>query len=899
MNKLRIDRFTILLMSSIPLILRRLPVTAVIVYTAALIATTTLFFFLHYLGNQIPYDLAAQRFQTSFHPERLDAGLVERKRPARCEISLVTLAGADQPGVPEEHSLLDALLLRILNVQDGSSMYAYCHKLDAASSGSAEVSESLLKTRYWWGSKALFAIMLRGMSVLETRDLIRWAAAAGYITLAAAILLMAPRAFLVLAPLIVLGSLFSGVKYYSDIPSGLPYTWTVWALAWLAALASPRVIPQMPTKARAHALRLSCFLIGTVSSYLWLFEGHTIFVIAGIGMVVYFGHPRLSPAVRTKLAGWCIALFIIGFAASFAMGQLTKVAAAECRIPDWFGWRQACEETGITGLRGVVQDIFSDQLRHHIRRMNLEFREDISGGISQFPILKHFEPFYVIGLDSAAAGRVLTPLLALATLASIAFAVLRARRGRSDLLWDVSWIVGLMILAALQFLLPNDKALRIGRYVFVLYALGASCSVLAIMHANILPRVMTRASAFTHLSQLTAYANWRNARWAAVLILVAALYFYSLPLQSPLDRAEEIGSPVIQSNFDVYLDENKLIYVREQCSPKDIRTPFFLHIIPADVADLPDDRQKYGFDNLDFDFYEFATVRRGETCGAMRQLPDYQFTGFSTGQSTKAGTVWSGAFHIGRPPTQPPWKRAEELGSPVIQSNFDVYLDEDELIYVKQQCSPEDLLPRFFLHVVPANAADLSDDRRQHGFDNLDFDFYQSSAVQRGGACYAVRQLPDYQFTRFSTGQFTKSGTVWSGAFDPDSLPLQPPWQRVEEIGSPVIQSNFDVYLDGDELIYVKEQCSPEDVHARFFIHVVPADAADLPDDRRQHGFDNLDFDFYQSSAVQRDGACYAVRKLPDYEFARFSTGQFTESGTVWSGVFVLDGESGLPPPQE
>lgn len=335
MNKLRIDRFTILLMSSIPLLRRRLPVTAVIVYTAALIATTTLFFFLHHVGNQIPYDLAAQRFQTSFHPERLDAGLVERKRPARCEIPLVTLAGADQPGVPEEHSLLDALLLRILNVQDGSSIYAYCHKLDAASSGSAEVSESLLKTRYWWGSKALFAIMLRGMSVLETRDLIRWAAAAGYITLAAAILLMAPRAFLVLAPLIVLGSLFSGVKYYSDIPSGLPYTWTVWALAWLAALASPRVIPQMPTKARAHALRLSCFLIGTVSSYLWLFEGHTIFVIAGIGMVVYFGHPRLSPAVRTKLAGWCIALFIIGFAASFAMGQLTKIAAAECRIPDW------------------------------------------------------------------------------------------------------------------------------------------------------------------------------------------------------------------------------------------------------------------------------------------------------------------------------------------------------------------------------------------------------------------------------------------------------------------------------------------------------------------------------------------------------------------------------------
>ena len=348
-----------------------------------------------------------------------------------------------------------------------------------------------------------------------------------------------------------------------------------------------------------------------------------------------------------------------------------------------------------------------------------------------------------------------------------------------------------------------------------------------------------------------------------------------------------------------YLDGNKLIYVREQCSREDIRTRFFLHVIPEDAADLPDDRRKHGFDNLDFDFIEFSTVRRGETCGAVRKLPDYEFTGFSTGQFTESGAVWSGAFHIGSLPTQPPWQRAEEIGAPVIQSNLDVYLDGNELIYIKEQCRPEDLLPRFFLHVVPADKADLPIDRRQLGFDNLDFDFYQSSAVQRDGACYAVRKLPDYQFTGFSTGQITESGAIWSGAFHIGSLPTQPPWQRAEEIGAPVIQSNFDVYLDGDELIYIKEQCRPEDLLPRFFLHVVPADKADLPIDRRQLGFDNLDFDFYQSSAVQRDGACYAVRKIPDYQFTRFSTGQFTESDTVWSGAFVLGGESGLPPLQE
>ena len=660
-------------MSSVLLPLRRIPVAAILVYAAALVVTTTLFFFLHYLGNQIPYDLAAQRFQTSFHPQRLTGGLVDGKSIVYnysfdyCEFALTTLAGADQPGVNDEHWLLDTLILRIVRVENAPN--SYCHQLDAATSGYGEVSERILKTRYWWGTKALAAIMLRGMSVTGIRDLIRWGAAAGYIALAAATLLLAPRTLLVLAPLIVLGGLFSGVDHHSNIPSGIQYTWSVWALAGLAALANPQVIPKIPPEARERVVRFSCFIIGAVSSYLWLFEGHTILVITGIGMLVYFGHSHLSPAARSKLAGWCIALFIVGFAASFAMGQLTKSAAAECRIPDWFGWRQACEETEVTRRRVDVQDNFSDSFGRHLSRMTSEFSEDISRGISNYPVLKHFEPFYMIGLGNAAAGRVLSPLLALAILASIAFAIFRARRGRSDLLWDVSWIVVLMILATLQFLLPNDKGLRIGRYVFVFYALGLSCAVLALMHANILPRAMDRLSALTQpparrhrsqrrrrgrvknresaFSQWKAHANWRNARWAGVAILAAALYFYSLPFQSPLDRAEEIGSPVIRSNFDVYLDGNKLIYVKEQCSLEDVRTRFFLHVIPVDVADLSDDRREYGFDYLDFDYHEFSTVWQGEACGAVRQLPDYEFTRVITGQFTSLGRIWTGEFHVG------------------------------------------------------------------------------------------------------------------------------------------------------------------------------------------------------------------------------------------------------------
>ncbi len=94
--------------------------------------------------------------------------------------------------------------------------------------------------------------------------------------------------------------------------------------------------------------------------------------------------------------------------------------------------------------------------------------------------------------------------------------------------------------------------------------------------------------------------------------------------------------------------------------------------------------------------------------------------------------------------------------------------------------------------------------------------------------------------------------------------------------GEPVLRSTFDIHLEGATLTYLKEPCVAENVAAKFFLHVVPRNEADLPAVRRrlQSSFDNLDFTFSQKGAIW-DGKCLGVVTLPDYEIARIRTGQF------------------------
>ena len=100
--------------------------------------------------------------------------------------------------------------------------------------------------------------------------------------------------------------------------------------------------------------------------------------------------------------------------------------------------------------------------------------------------------------------------------------------------------------------------------------------------------------------------------------------------------------------------------------------------------------------------------------------------------------------------------------------------------------------------------------------------------------------------------------------------------------GEPVARARYDVYRDGRQLTWVRDGCPAEEVErfGRFFLHVYPRDAADLPAQRGKqgHAFDNLD-QAPRASAVRIDGNCVAVALLPDYPIARVRTGEIG----VWS----------------
>ena len=113
--------------------------------------------------------------------------------------------------------------------------------------------------------------------------------------------------------------------------------------------------------------------------------------------------------------------------------------------------------------------------------------------------------------------------------------------------------------------------------------------------------------------------------------------------------------------------------------------------------------------------------------------------------------------------------------------------------------------------------------------------------------------------------------------------------------GAPAARAVFAVYLGAGELHYVKASCRRADTAAPFFLHVIPADVADLPAERQEHGFNNLDFDFDDRHGILFDGKCLATVPLPGYPcpIVSIRTGQYIRGeGEIWEAAFPLSPDS-------
>ena len=352
--------------------------------------------------------------------------------------------------------------------------------------------------------------------------------------------------------------------------------------------------------------------------------------------------------------------------------------------------------------------------------------------------------------------------------------------------------------------------------------------------------------------------------------------------------------PPARREFQVSLQgEGKALrYVREDCVLADTGPWFFLHLIPRDLGDLPRRDREKGFANQDFRFWKKGGRFEGRRCAVQIPLPDYPIAALRTGQHIPSQVpLWSVELIV---PANPSQLRADyaalAAAQPVARDYFDLYVQDNQLTYRRETCAAADTAAGFFLHIIPEDAADLPAERQDAGFAHAGFAFDQQGN-RFDGKCLAAIPLPEYPIREMRTGQHIPGqGDLWSveliAAPDLDQLRAD---YAVLSATTPAARGYFDLYWQDNQLLYLRESCAAADTAANFFLHIVPADVADLPAERQSAGFAHGGFNFVRQGG-HFDGKCLAAVALPDYPggIKEMRTGQFVPGqGDLWSATIA------------
>lgn len=579
---------------------------ALAVYGAVACFAIASFVLLHHIGNRTPFDLAVERFAVEFDAvpngwgrrgdERLDFYNIWDY----CTFAGAVLAGSKPQG---RLPLKDALLPKKLV---GREPEEWCHEFTVPfptsgkwyeSHGDAEWREEnrdRFPYRQWWGSKALFAIALRYLSVYEYHQLIRAACYGAYALLAIALLQLGWRAFVVASPVLLFGVCLSAIKYFSDVTNGVPYVWSIVTPAVLALL--------LARNEAASTMRVFCFFAGMVSAYLWLLDGGNFIAVALIGLVAWLGHEGLPVRDRVGRSAACASMHVGGFAACLVGGVAVKALAVSEAV-----------EQSITESIKRVSRIGSPEQRDTASR-------DPASWIDLLPI--EVPDVEALAMFSALAG-----------LASIALGAWYARRGRVDLLAGALWIAGLVAAFCVHFGLPNDVAYRAVRLMHMPLALCWSGLVFVLLGT---PRPALHALAFFAVSGvlIVVFNSLRHARTNTVM--------------QSFVPAEQI----VSDKYDVYRSGSRLLYVRQHCAGYDMKRRFLLHVHPENASDLPSAEdgptaEKADYANLDFYFLNHRLFSFGSSCQAVVDLPSYSIARITTGQYCCYEGAWQSSWEPG------------------------------------------------------------------------------------------------------------------------------------------------------------------------------------------------------------------------------------------------------------
>lgn len=705
-----------------------------VAYAAVAIFGTAFFFFLHHLGNQIPYELAKQRFAAAEHPDssHIHPGNVFIGPYVYCEISLPILQMAKRRA-EGANAFLDAVALKTQG-PPGSP----CSRLKTALRG-VEQGEFAFKARYWWGARAVFAIALNHFSVKEVRELTEICLYFAYALLAVSLLLLSPKALLVASPLVLYGAFFSGIQHLSDIVNGAPTLWAVLSAAALAFLMRSRA---PGSTAATGAVGIFCFFTGMVSCFLWLAgSGHVFLHVALIGMVAYFGgrHSGRPAVARDAIA--CVLLYLAGFVACFWLGLIVKAALTE----------------------GVWEELWSQVI--YVFSTAVQKVPSLMDTWRQYLGLFYF---MAMGRQYVLAGELLALFSLSALMVSIAFAVLQicgrlggvaneaasggapgSANSRFAPSLDLLWILGLLLASVPSFVMYDDMPARSASMLFVPFGLSAAGLILVALRMNGRGLMLLFGGLFSCTAMLLLYMK-----------IEERLFIKKI----------EGAEPMVRSLFDLYLFDDQLVYVKDRCSDREIDRRLYLQVHPSHIDVLSGDHWRRGYERMNFAFasryYSYRNAIRNEKCVLVLPLPDYDISCIRVPKGYWEAEYCTDAFRR----KQERVLKAIDGNEPVISSHFEVYLIGDELIYVKDPCTAQDRAAKFALHVYPVDAAHLQDSPQETKFDNLDFLFnplFQD--LGRPQRCIVARPLPNYDIATIWTGQSAGGKVLWDGEFRPSA----------------------------------------------------------------------------------------------------------------------------------
>ena len=357
-----------------------------------------------------------------------------------------------------------------------------------------------------------------------------------------------------------------------------------------------------------------------------------------------------------------------------------------------------------------------------------------------------------------------------------------------------------------------------------------------------------------------------------------AVYKEALGRERILDDAFDIQ----MDGFDIHQMDGELALVKEPCTqPFLTHTSVLLRATPMSIGDIPPRWRDEGFEQRIYPLGAFGASFDGK-CVASVPLPDYPIVAIDL--------LWRPEL-LSEADAREKARRAREEGRLLARaahrSAYDLHMADGELVYVNESCDPMETERPFYLNVFPESASALPDEHRERGYERFHFEFHRTGAFVDGG-CAAFFPLPDYPVAAVQTGQYREDrGDLWYAEFliDPERR-----WADATAgvSGDPVARGAFDIHLSDGALVYARGECERTDTEARFFLHVVPDRVGDLPEGRREYGFDNLDFDFFRKGALF-DGRCAARIPLPDYPVSSVRTGQYVSgAGEVWSVEFEV-----------